>query len=120
MLYKAKSSIHGFGLFSSQPIKKGESLGFFELKVAKREGKFTIWITELEDDEYYHASDGLIRLYNLEEFAYNVTSIHKYSNQDEENPNAYCEWNENEDKLEMIAVCYIEPHEEITWSYISE
>lgn len=50
-VYKKKSSIHGTGLFAKRKIKKGEYIGTYEGKVAKRNGTYVLWVYEDEDGE---------------------------------------------------------------------
>lgn len=88
-LIKAKSKIHGYGLFSDTSIKKGELIGEFKVSKAKYETKFSIWL----DGEMYRA-----------------TNILKYSNYSS-SPNAYVEF------PYMYAKKNIPAGVEITWCY---
>lgn len=110
MLYKAKSKIHGNGLFSSKSFKKDEFVGTFKLKPTKRESKFTVWITDY--DRVDNFSDYLIRI----EEAYNATNILKYANHSNK-PNTEVFWNEETNQLEMWSLKRIPKDTEILWRY---
>ena len=89
MLFHQKSKLHGKGLFSDKPIKKGELIGEFRVVPAIYRTKFTIWI----DDEPFRA-----------------TNILKYSNHSNK-PNSYIDF------PFMYATKNIKANSEITWDY---
>lgn len=45
-VYVQQSAIHGKGLFASRNIKKGELLGTFSYKKAKKDGPYVLWLEE--------------------------------------------------------------------------
>lgn len=92
MLYKAKSSIEGLGLFTDVPISKGEIIGEFSIVPATYQTKFSIWI----DDEMFRAK-----------------GILKYSNHSP-NPNVKVDF------PEMITLRNIKAGEELVWDYGEE
>jgi SET domain-containing protein len=53
-VYVAKSSIHGNGLFAARDIKKGELIGCFKYRRAKKDGPYVLWLAE---DEGYTVLD---------------------------------------------------------------
>ena len=92
MLYKKKSKIHGYGLFSDKPFKKGDLIGEFKIKPAIYHTKFSIYV----DDQHFKA-----------------VNILKYSNHSK-NPN--CEI----DFPRLIAKKDIKINEELVWDYGNE
>ncbi len=48
MVYVAPSPIHGRGLFARRPIGRGTHIGTYEGPLAKRNGKYVLWI---QDDD---------------------------------------------------------------------
>lgn len=53
-VYVEESQIHGKGLFASRDIKKGELIGRFKSKPAKKDGPYVLW---MEEDEGYQVLD---------------------------------------------------------------
>ena len=49
-----QSAIHGKGLFASRDIKKGELIGAFKYKQARKDGPYVLW---LEEDKGYTVLD---------------------------------------------------------------
>jgi len=45
-VYVEESTIHGKGLFASRDIKKGELIGAFKYKSAKKDGPYVLWVNE--------------------------------------------------------------------------
>lgn len=88
-LYKSKSKIHGYGLFSSTSIRKGDVIGIFEHAPAIYHTRYTLW---------------------LDETPYRITNILKYSNHSNK-PNAYVDF------PYLIASKNINKNTEITWDY---
>ena len=89
MLYKGKSRIHGNGLFTTDPIQKGEVIGEFDLAPAIYETMFTIWIDCVPN---------------------RALGVLKYSNHSSK-PNTEIDF------PEMIALRDIKSGEELTWDY---
>jgi hypothetical protein len=92
MLKHKESKIHGYGLFTTETIPKGEIIGEFKVVPATYQTKFSIWI----DDIMFRA-----------------TNILKYSNHSSI-PTARMEY------PYLIADVDIKPHMEITWYYGDE
>ncbi len=90
-VYVKKSSIHGKGLFASRGISKGELIGAFQYKKAKKDGPYVLWLTE--DD------------------AYTVLDDFKYINHDNKANAAYY------DDFTVMAIKKINKDEEITHYY---
>ncbi len=90
MLYKGNSKVAGQGLYSSEPIKKGEHLGRFETVLAVYLTKFTIWV---------------------EDTPYRALNILKYANHSRR-PNVYVD-----SDLDMYALQDINPHKELLFDY---
>ncbi len=63
MIYVKNSPIHGKGLFATREIKKGELIGAFQYKKAKKDGPYVLWLTEeqgytvLDDFKYINHSN---------------------------------------------------------------
>ncbi len=53
-VYVKDSDIHGKGLFASRDIKKGELIGEFKHKPAKKDGMYVLWV---EEDRGYRVLD---------------------------------------------------------------
>lgn len=62
-VYVKESAIHGKGLFAQRNIKKGELIGQFKYKPAKKDGMYVLWVTEdngyqvLDDFKYINHSN---------------------------------------------------------------
>jgi len=48
LVYVAKSTVHGRGVFARVDIRSGQTIGVFEWVETRRDGKFVLW-TEEED-----------------------------------------------------------------------
>ncbi|MCP4876815.1 MAG: SET domain-containing protein [Gammaproteobacteria bacterium] len=92
--YVAPSRIHGKGLFSSVMIPEGSTIGWLTGKPCAEDGDYVLWISE--------------------DRAIEVFCDLKYINHSD-HPNA-CYY----DDLSVIALCDIEPNEEITHDYNSD
>ena len=89
--YVAASTIHGKGLFSGAHIAGGTIIGWLQGKPSRRDGTYVLWISETEGIE--------------------VQCNLKYINHSDQ-PNA-CYY----DDLIVVALCDIQPGEEITHNY---
>lgn len=62
-VYVKESNIHGKGLFAARDIKKGELIGQFKHRPAKKDGIYVLWIDEdkgyqvLDDFKYINHSN---------------------------------------------------------------
>lgn len=50
-VYVAPSKIHGKGLFALKRIKKGDLIGTFKGKSAKRDGTYVLWLVDEDTGE---------------------------------------------------------------------
>jgi SET domain-containing protein len=48
LTYVARSGIHGRGLFARRRISRGTVIGYVEGKVTRRNGAYTLWLSEDE------------------------------------------------------------------------
>lgn len=106
-LYVKRSSIHGKGLFSKTPIKKGELIGPFTGVPGYRDCNFTLWLTCKKDTKW----KGL-KVYENGTWwkCIRPTTITKFANHSYK-PNAEF----RRDKL--VAIKNIKPNTEIAWHY---
>jgi uncharacterized protein len=58
------SSIHGKGVFAADFIPKGSYIGCYEGPVAKRNGKYVLWVTDLDGTEYGISGQNKLRYLN--------------------------------------------------------
>jgi SET domain-containing protein len=89
--YVAESRIHGKGLFAGGPISAGTVIGWLQVKPAKRDGSYVLWLDESR--------------------AVEVTCELRFINHSDR-PNA-CYY----DDLSVVALRDIETGEEITHDY---
>jgi len=81
-----KSVIHGKGLFAARDIKKGELIGVFQYKQAKKDGPYVLWLAEdrgytvLDDFKYINHSNTANAAY-YDDFT--VVAIKKIKQDDE-------------------------------------
>ena len=92
MLYKDNSHIHGNGLFTTEPFKKGEVIGTFQYVVGVYNTKFSLWL----DREHLR-----------------ITNKLKYANHSS-SPNADVVF------PKLVALQDIEAGSELTWFYCEE
>ncbi len=93
LTYVSDSKLHGKGLFARQRIAKGSVIGTIQGSLCKRDGSHVLWLNQTQ---------GIKVRCNL-----------RYINH-ADTPNA-CYY----DDLSVVALCEIEPDEEITHNYDS-
>ena len=94
LVYVAPSPIHGRGVFAKKPIPKGAHIGTYEGPLAKRNGKYVLWVQD--EDGTVEARRGMNQL--------------RYLNHTQE-PNAEF------DGFDLYATKNIRRREEITFNY---
>ena len=93
-VYAAPSEIHGTGLFAKRRIEKGEYIGTYEGRAAKRDGTYVLWVFEEGEEPVARSGRNLLRYLNHAE-----------------------EGNAEFDGFDLYALGNIEPDEEITFDY---
>lgn len=94
LVYKAPSAIHGTGLFARRSFKRNEYIGTYAGPLAKRNGRYVLWVT----DEDGHLSG--VRGLNLLRYLNHADT-----------PNAYF------DGVDLYASGRIAADSEITFDY---
>lgn len=59
-----KSLIHGSGVFADAFIAAGEEIGTYHGRHAKRNGKYVLWVTDLDGTEYGISGTNKLRFLN--------------------------------------------------------
>ena len=94
LVYVDRSTISGRGVFAKGPIRKGDFIGTYEGPVAKRNGKYVLWVTNEKGQETGRRGLNALRYLNHSSL-----------------PNAEFEG------FDLFAQRQIRPGEEITFDY---
>ncbi|MEM7405797.1 MAG: SET domain-containing protein-lysine N-methyltransferase [Pseudomonadota bacterium] len=94
LVYVDRSPIHGRGLFARVRFRKGQFIGTYSGPIAKRNGKYVLWITEADGTVYGVRGLNLLRYLNHAK-----------------PPNAFF------DGVDLYAAKGIRPDDEITFDY---
>lgn len=63
-VYKAPSSIHGFGCFARKDIAAGGYIGIYEGPEARRDGTYVLWVYEEDREPVGRSGRNLLRYLN--------------------------------------------------------
>lgn len=94
LVYKAPSKIHGTGLFAARRFKGHEYIGTYAGPIARRNGRYVLWVTDEDGSETGVRGLNLLRYLNHAQ-----------------KPNAYF------DGVDLFAARRIEVGAEITFDY---
>jgi uncharacterized protein len=94
LVYKAPSTIHGTGLFAAQGFKDDSYIGTYAGPIARRNGRYVLWVTDEDGSETGVRGLNLLRYLNHAD-----------------KPNAYF------DGVDLFAARRIKADSEITFDY---
>ena len=64
LVYKSPSSIHGTGLFAARRFKANEYIGTYAGPIARRNGRYVLWVTDEDGSETGVRGLNLLRYLN--------------------------------------------------------